>query len=80
VEGAHPGRRVLVSYVVVLTSHVPHHASACWVFDDEPTAKRFAAFVTAEIDPAVVLHALNPVKELLGWRDDQTRNRKDPAS
>lgn len=55
-------------WVVVLGSHQPYHASACWVLGDEDTAKRFAEFVTAEIDPAQVMRALDPVTELLNWR------------
>ena len=56
-------------FVVVLTSSLPHHVPACWVFDSEPAAQRFAKFVTAEIDPAVVVRALDPVSELLSWRE-----------
>jgi hypothetical protein len=56
-------------WVVVLGSHEPYHASACWVFTDQAVAERFAAFVTREIDPAQVLKALDPVSELLNWRD-----------
>jgi hypothetical protein len=59
-------------WVVILTSHLPHHVSACWVLDDEDEAKRFAAYVTAEVDPAVVCKALSPAAELLGWRDHCT--------
>lgn len=57
------------AWVVVLGSHLPYHASACWVFTDRSTAERFAAFVTAEIDPAQVMQALDPVSELLNWRE-----------
>jgi hypothetical protein len=56
-------------WAVILGSHLPYHASACWVFTDEPTAQRFAAFVTSEIDPAQVIKAADPVCELLNWRD-----------
>jgi hypothetical protein len=65
-------------WVVALTSHLPRHVSACWIFDDEHAAQQFAAFVTAEIDPAVVLRALNPVNELLSWRE-QFAARKDQS-
>jgi hypothetical protein len=38
-------------------------------FDDEALASRFAEFVTAEVDPAVVLRVESPVTELLNWRE-----------
>jgi hypothetical protein len=56
-------------WAVVLGSHQPYHASACWIFGDQDTAERFAAYVTAEIDPAQVLKAQDPVQELLNWRE-----------
>ena len=59
------------TWVVVLGSHERYHSSACWVFDDQDTADRFAAYVTREIDPAQVLKALDPVAELLTWRENQ---------
>jgi hypothetical protein len=65
-------------WVVVLASHVPYHVSACWAFSDEEEARRFAAFVTAEIDQAVVLRAQSPVRELLNWRDEFGA-RKEPS-
>lgn len=55
-------------WVVVLGTHLPYHASACWILRDEDTARRFAEFVTAEIDPAQVMRALDPAAELLNWR------------
>jgi hypothetical protein len=58
-------------WVVVLGSHKAYHSSACWVFGDQEVAERFAAYVTAEIDPAQVVKALDPVSELLTWRDNQ---------
>jgi len=57
--------------VVVLGSHKPYQQSACWVFSEQDVAERFAAYVTAEIDPAQVVKALDPVSELLTWRDNQ---------
>lgn len=57
-------------WAVILGSHKPYHASACWVFEDQGTAERFAAYVTREIDPAQVVKALDPVAELLTWRDN----------
>lgn len=56
-------------WVVILGSHQPYHASACWVFTDQAVAERFAAYVTREIDPAQVVKALDPVSELLNWRE-----------
>ena len=38
-------------------------------FTDREDAERFAAFATAEIDPARVVPLLSPVAELLNWRD-----------
>jgi hypothetical protein len=68
-------------WVVVLGSHQPYQTSACWVFDDQDTAERFAAFVTREIDPAQVVKALNPVSELLNWREHIAPGiTKEPAS
>ena len=56
-------------WVVVLGSHMAYHASACWVFTDRDVAERFAAYVTREIDPAQVIKAMDPVSELLNWRE-----------
>jgi len=56
-------------WAVILGSHQPYHASACWIFEDQATAERFAAYVTAEIDPAQVLKAADPASELLNWRE-----------
>ena len=68
-------------WVVVLGSHQPYHASACWVFTDQDVAERFAAYVTAEIDPAQVVKALDPVSELLTWREHIAPGiTKEPAS
>ncbi len=64
------------TWVVVLGSHKEYHSSACWVFDNQDTAERFAAYVTREIDPARVLKALDPVAELLTWR----QNHLTPSS
>jgi hypothetical protein len=58
-------------WAVILGSHQPYHASACWIFSEQDVAERFAAYVTAEIDPAQVVKALDPVSELLTWRDNQ---------
>lgn len=59
-------------WVVVLTSHLPYHASAAWLIDEgdrsEEIARRFANFVTAEIDPAVAIPLRSAADELLGWR------------
>ena len=58
-------------WVVVLGSHDRYRSVACWVFDDQATAERFAEYVTREIDPAEVHMALDPVAELLTWRENQ---------
>jgi hypothetical protein len=58
-------------WAVILGSHKPYHSSACWVFEDQDVAERFAAYVTAEIDPAQAVKTLDPVSELLTWRDNQ---------
>jgi hypothetical protein len=59
-------------WVVVLTSHQPYHAVAAWLIDEgersEEVARRFATFVTAELDPAVALPLRSPTVELLSWR------------
>lgn len=60
----------MTMWAVVLGSHQPYHASACWgPFADEETAKRFAAYVTREIDPGQVVKLLDPAAELLNWRE-----------
>lgn len=57
-------------WVVVLGSHLRYHSSACWgPFADEAAAKRFAEFVTAEVDPAEALRVMDPASEVLNWRD-----------
>ena len=38
---------------------------AVWVVDDEADAKRFAEFVTREVDPAFVIRAQSPLAEVL---------------
>jgi hypothetical protein len=38
-------------------------------FYSRTEAQRFAAFVTAEVDPAEVRTLCSPVIELLNWRD-----------
>jgi hypothetical protein len=56
------------------------HGDCAYPFDDEdrPVAERFAAFLTAEVDPATVVPFevvgptasvvwLSPIKELLTW-------------
>lgn len=42
---------------------------AVWVLDDEADAKRFAEFVTREIDPAYVAAARSPLDEMLNAAD-----------
>lgn len=36
-------------------------------FPDQQTAERFAAFLTAEVDPATARPLESPVSELLAW-------------
>jgi len=38
-------------------------------FGDRTLAAQFAAFLRAEVDPAVVVEVLSPVRELLCWRE-----------
>ena len=38
-------------------------------FDDEQQAGRFADYLTAEVDPAIVEPLLSPLNEVLNWRD-----------
>jgi hypothetical protein len=64
------------------------HGKVAYPFDDEdrPIAERFAAFLTAEVDPAeivpfervgpaaqLVWHS--PITELLGWYETQKGER-----
>jgi hypothetical protein len=43
-----------------------HRVAAAFVLgDDRETADRFAKFITGEVDPAYVIHALDPADELL---------------
>jgi hypothetical protein len=69
-NGDEPTRRG--PWVVILTSHLPYHASAAWLIDEgdrsEAVARDFARFVTSEIDPAVAMRLRSPVEELLSWR------------
>lgn len=60
----------MTQFAVILTSHLPYHVSAGWgPFGDRDEAIRFAAFVTAEVDPASVITLQSPVAEALNWRD-----------
>jgi len=57
-------------WVVVLGSHLPYHSSACWgLFSDQAVADAFAAYITAEFDPARAIRVIDPVSELLTWRE-----------
>lgn len=51
-------------------------------FGDEPSAQRFAEFVTAEIDPATVHEMCDPVNEFMGyWRslkDEESATEAGP--
>lgn len=38
-------------------------------FDNEGLAKRYAEFLSAEVDPAVALPLASPVGEVLDWRE-----------
>lgn len=64
---------VPTGYAVVLTDGSPdkrvHHV---WgPFTTRPDADRFAAFVTAEIDPCVVVPTWDPIAELLNWHENK---------
>jgi len=48
-----------------------HRAVAAWVLGDEDEAKRFAAFVTREIDPAYVTAGRSPLGEMLSGDDER---------
>jgi len=51
-------------WVVVLTSHLRYHVSACWgPFPGEGAAQRFADHITAEVDPAIAIRVMNPDSE-----------------
>jgi len=57
-------------WVVVVGSHLPYHSSACWgPFSDQAVADAFAAYVTAEVDPARAMRVMDPVSDLLTWRE-----------
>jgi hypothetical protein len=65
-------------YAVVLGSHLPYHASACWgPFASLLEAEKFARYVTAEIDPAQVMRLLSPAGELLNWYAFADERAKD---
>lgn len=46
-------------------------------FAARPDAERFAAFASAEIDPAEVRVMCSPVTELLNWRDTMRKLAAD---
>jgi hypothetical protein len=49
-----------------------HRVVAVWVLPDQAGAERFAKFVTAEVDPAYVRQAGDPLAELLTAYDNST--------
>jgi hypothetical protein len=49
-----------------------HRVVAVWVLPGLPAAQRFAAFITAQVDPAYVRTAGDPLPELLAALDNQT--------
>lgn len=64
------------AWIVRLPMNDDHHV--CYgPFTSEEEAQQFAAFMTAEVDPAFVeeLHAALP--ELLTWRTDVALKRMD---
>lgn len=69
-------------WVVVLGSHLRYHSAACWgPFTDQAAAERFAAFITAEVDPAQAIRVMDPVSEALNWREHiALPNLTEPAS
>jgi hypothetical protein len=54
-------------FIVVLKGQ--HQRVAWGPFDTRGEAEEFAAFATAEIDPAEVRTLSSPVGELLAWRE-----------
>jgi hypothetical protein len=57
-------------WVVILGSHLPYHASAAWLIPEgEQTAREFAAYVTAEVDPAQAMPLMSAAGELMHWRE-----------
>lgn len=54
-----------------------HQVRSAWIVEDPYEAARFAAFITATIDPAYVITSRSPLPELLAaWETDSAR---DPA-
>ncbi|TDD45406.1 hypothetical protein E1286_24115 [Nonomuraea terrae] len=48
-------------------------------FDDEQEARRFADFLTTEVDPAAVEPLRSPTTELLNWRDATQERAARPS-
>lgn len=56
-------------WAVVLGSHKPYEPVAAWgPFTNWDEASQFCQYVTAEIDPAVILTLQSPAAEMLLWR------------
>jgi hypothetical protein len=52
-----------------------HRPVAVYVIDDDCEAKRFADFMTAEVDPAYVIASSSPMTELLASCEETTGRR-----
>lgn len=52
-------------WIVRLTDHPGPYGP----FTNEQQARRFADFLTAEVDPAIVEPLFSPLNEVLNWRD-----------
>lgn len=52
-------------WIVLLDS--AHGKCAYGPTEDEDTARDFAAFLTAEVDPAVPIKLRSPTRELIAW-------------
>ncbi|MCK2219753.1 hypothetical protein MF672_039050 [Actinomadura sp. ATCC 31491] len=64
------------AWIVRLPVNDNHHA--CYgPFTDEEEANKFAAFMTAEVDPAFVEPLCTAASELLAWRTNVALPRMD---
>lgn len=57
-------------WIVLLSTGASYDQYAYGPTEDEDTARDFAAFLTAEVDPAISMKLMSPTKELLAhWKN-----------
>lgn len=64
-----------MKWIVRLTDHPGPYGP----FSDPEQARRFADFLTAEVDPAIVEPLLSPLNEVLNWRDATQERAARPS-